>query len=130
MEKKKYSGGDLFEKTTQWKAVYRFAVDWPVMYDIDDEKDSNDPEPYATFATLARELQLDDDSSIRIPFKKAYIEEMKKPNYARYNTRHPWSQDGISRASSFVLYKELDDVYKALKEEYYVLIHKAERDID
>lgn len=131
MEKKKDCGGDLFEKNTQWKAVYRFAVDTGIMYDMNDQNVPNDSDkPYATFATIAHELQLDVNSSIRIPFKKAYIEEMNKENYARYNERYPWPKDGIINARSFALYIDLDNVYKALEEEYNNLIRQAEKAID
>lgn len=131
MKKKKDYGGDLFKKPTQWKAVYRFAVDIGIMYELNDQNVSNDSDkPYATFATFAQELQLDDNSSIRIPFKKAYIEEMKKDNYTRYNERYPWPKDGIKHASSFELYIDLDDVYKALEEEYNNQISQAEKVID
>lgn len=131
MKKKKDYGSDLFKKPTQWKAVYRFAVDIGIMYELNDQNVSNDSDkPYATFATFAQELQLDVNSSIRIPFKKAYIEEMKKDNYTRYNERYPWPKDGIKHASSFELYIDLDDVYKALEEEYNNLIRQAEKAID
>ncbi len=131
MEKKKDCGGDLFEKNTQWKAVYRFAVDTGIMYDMNDQNVPNDSDkPYATFATFAHELQFDVNSSIRIPFKKAYIEEMNKENYARYNERYPWPKDGIINARSFALYIDLDNVYKALEEEYNNLIRQAEKAID
>lgn len=121
----------MFKKPTQWKAVYRFAVDIGIMYELNDQNVSNDSDkPYATFATFAQELQLDVNSSIRIPFKKAYIEEMKKDNYTRYNERYPWPKDGIKHASSFELYIDLDDVYKALEEEYNNLIRQAEKAID
>ena len=129
MKKKKDCGDFLFEKPTQWKAVYRFAVDKTIMYDLDDQKFSNDSEPYGTFANFAHELQLDVNSSISIPFKKAYIEEMKKENYSRYNEPYPWSKDGINHARSFALYTELDDVYKALETEYWDLISQAEKAI-
>ena len=131
MKKKNDYGGDLFKRRTQWKAVYRFAVDIGILYDLNDQNVSNDSDkPYATFATFAHELQLDVNSSIRIPFKKAYIEEMKKENYTRYNERYPWPKDGIKHASSFELYIDLDDVYKALEEEYNNLIRQAEKAID
>lgn len=122
--------GYLFEKETQWKAVYRFAVDKTIMYDLDDPKVSNDSEPYATFANFAHDLQLDDHSSIRIPFKKVYIKEMKKESYARYNERYPWSYDGIKDERTFAFYGGMVDVYQALEKEYNDLISQSKKFID
>lgn len=131
MKREKKEGGYLFKKNTQWKAVYRFSIDKIIMYDLKNQNASTDSnKPYAFFANLAHELQLDDNSSIRIPFMKVYIEEMNKENYTRYNKRYPWSKDGINHASSFVLYTELEDVYIALKEEYNNLVSQAQKASD
>lgn len=128
METKTSCGENLFEKPTQWKAVYRFAVDNTIMNNIDDRKASNDTDkPYATFDKFAHELQLDDNSSIRIPFKKAYIKEMKKKNYARYNTHHPWSQDGLKYSRSLTFFSSLNLVYLELEKEYSKLISQAKK---
>lgn len=125
MNKQTDEGGYLFEKPTQWKAVYRFAVDKNIIYYLDDQKDSNDSKPYATFAKIAHDLQFDFDPLIRIPFKKTYIEEMKKPNYARFNDSFPWSIEGLDNlknTTSYLLYMELDSVYRELEKDYNDLI--------
>ena len=98
MEMKKEDGNYLFEKNTQWMAVYRFAVDSGIMYDMDDSNEPQDKSTpqYAVFEKFTHELQLDVESEIRIPFKKDYIKDLKKSNYIRYNTHHPWSKDGIT----------------------------------
>lgn len=132
MEQKKGNGGFLFEKPTQWIAVYRFAVDGGIMYDIDDPKGSQDlsnPQ-YAVFERFAQELQLDVNPPTRLPFTKNSIDSLSKKNYSLYNTCYPWSQDGIKDPRSFLLYTELDDVYKALENEYYKFIRQVERSYD
>lgn len=132
MEQKKVDGEYLFEKTTQWMAVYRLAVDIAIMYEINDPRepeDSTTPQ-YKYFENFSHELQLDVNPPIRMPFKKDYIKDMNKKNYARYNTRYPWSQDGISDPRSFALYADLEDVYKAIDEEYSKLVSQAEKTID
>ena len=127
MNSQREEGDFLFEKPTQWKAVYRFAFDKTIMYDIDDQKVPNDSEPYATFSNIAHELQLDVDSLIRIPFNKAYIEEMKKENYVRYNECYPWPTDGIKDPRSLFLYGRLESVYLALEKKYNNLISQKKR---
>ena len=122
MKQKKGDGSFLFEKSTQWIAVYRFAVDKGIMYDIEDPRapeDYSTPQ-YAVFEKFTQEL----------PFKKNYIDSIKKENYVRYNTRYPWSKDGITDPRSIVLYEELENVYKALEEEYYKLVSQTERFYD
>ena len=57
MEQKKEDGCYLFEKPTQWKAVYRFAIDIGIMYDKEDPnepKDKSTPQ-YAVFEKFAKE---------------------------------------------------------------------------
>ena len=132
MEQKKGNGGFLFEKPTQWIAVYRFAVDGGIMYDIDDPKGSQDlsAPQYAVFVRFAQELQLDVNPPTRLPFTKKSIDSLSKKNYSLYNTCYPWSQDGIKDPRSFLLYTELDDVYKALENEYYKFIRQVERSYD
>jgi len=132
MEQKKGDGGFLFKKSTQWIAVYRFAVDGGIMYDMDDPKEPQDKSApqYAFFEKFAQELQLDVNPPTRLPFTKNAIDSLNKPNYVRYNTCRPWSRDGIKDSRSFLLYTELDDVYKALEKEYYKLIRQVERSYD
>ena len=70
MEKKKHDGEYLFEKPTQWKAVYRFAVDIGIMYDVEapkEPKEKSTPQ-YAVFEKLAKELQLDVNPPCRMPW--------------------------------------------------------------
>ena len=132
MEKKKADGNYLFENNSQWMAVYRFAVDSEIMYKADDlrkPKDTSDPQ-YAAFANFAKELQLDENPPTRMPFTKNAIDSINsKPNYARFNTTHPWSHEGITDPRSLELFIELEDVYLALKEEYENLVSQAERAI-
>ena len=132
MEQKKEDGGYLFEKNMQWKAVYRFAVDIAIMYDVEDPRepeDSSTPQ-YKIFEDFAHELQFDVNPPTRLPFTKSSIDNLSKKNYVRYNIRYPWSQDGITDNRSFILYTELEDVYKALEEKFNDLVSQAERTID
>ena len=132
MELQNKDGDYIFEKPTQWIAVYRFAVDKGIMYDIDDPnapEDNSDPQ-YMIFENFAKELQLDVNPPIRLPFKKSAIDSINKKNYVRYNKRYPWSKEGIDNQRSLDLYKELVDVYRALEEVYYKNISQAERSND
>lgn len=133
MEKKKADGNYLFENNSQWMAVYRFAIDKSIMYEADDlrePKDTSTPQ-YAVFANFAQELQLDENPPTRMPFMKNAIDSINsKPNYARFNTSHPWSHEGITDPRSLALFIELDNVYLALEEENNNLISQAERGID
>lgn len=132
MEKKKEDGDYLFEKNTQWMAVYRFAIDIAIMYEIDDPRepeDSTTPQ-YKYFEDFAHELQLDVNPPTRLPFTKNAIDSINSnKSYVRYNTHYPWSQDGITDPRSFALYAELDDIYLALQEEYNNLIIQVERSL-
>lgn len=129
IEKKKHDGEYLFEKPTQWKAVYRFAVDSGIMYDMKSLKEPQDKSTpqYAVFEKLAKELQLDVNPPCRMPFTKNAIIDITKEYYIRYNTPYPWSYEGITDARSLQLYTELDDVYQALQEKYNKLLSQAER---
>ena len=129
MEKKKHDGEYLFEKPTQWKAVYRFAVDIGIMYDVEDPKEPKDKSTpqYAVFEKLAKELQLDVNPPCRMPFTKNAINDITKEYYIRYNTPYPWSYEGITDARSLQLFTELDDVYQALQEKYNKLLSQVER---
>ena len=120
MEKKKKDGNYLFGKNSLWKAVYRFAIDSEIMYDAEDPKkpqDTSSPQ-YTVFQNLAQELQLDDNTQIRIPFTKNAIDEITKKNYARYNAPYRWSYEGITDPRTAAFYMEMEDVYLALQEEY------------
>jgi len=129
MEKKKHDGEYLFEKPTQWKALYRFAVDIGIMYDVEDPKEPKDKSTpqYAVFEKLAKELQLDVNPPCRMPFTKNAINDITKEYYIRYNTPYPWSYEGITDARSLQLFTELDDVYQALQQKYNELLSQAER---
>lgn len=132
MKKKKADGKYLFKKDTQWKAVYRFAIDKSIMYELDDSrepKDSSTPQ-YALFEDFAHELHLDENPPTRLPFTKSAIENFSKDNYARYNVPYPWSYDGITDRRCLELYVDLDDVYIALEEEYDNRIRLAEMSTD
>lgn len=124
MKYKKKVGGYLFEKSTHWMAVYRFAVDIGIMYYRDDPHEPKDPATtqYKTFEQFAHELLLDVPQKVRIPFKRDYIENMSKDNYARYCTRHPWSMEGLKEASkSAQLFREMNIIYKVLEQSFYNL---------
>ena len=129
MKQKKHDGDYIFGKNTQWMAVYRFAVDSGIMYDLDDPKEPKDKSTpqYAGFEKFAHELQLDANPPTRLPFTKNAIDSINKNNYVRYNTCYPWSQDGITDPRSLALYTELDDVYRALQAEYNKLVFQEER---
>ena len=131
LELKNNEGIYLFENNTQWIAVYRFAVDSGIMYDVNDPeepKDKSTPQ-YAVFENFLHNLQLDIEPPIRIPFKKDYIDKLSKNTYVRYNTHHPWSKDGITDPRSSTLYKELEGVYLTLEKKYNKLVRQAEKNI-
>lgn len=133
MEWKKKKGGYLFEKNTQWKAVYRFAVDIGIMYDDDDPNfpENTETAQYKIFADFAHELKFDVTPPFRIPFGYNYIENLNKDSYSRYNKDHSfWSKDGLEgNQKGLALYKELDDVYKALEKEFYYSLRQATKSI-
>lgn len=134
MERKKGNGEYLFEKSTQWKAVYRFAVDIGITYDVEDPnvpKEKSVPQ-YAAFEKFAQEQKFHENPPTRLPFTKSAINDISKKNYARYNAPYPWSQDGLflEDKRSIVLYKELDDVYCALQIEYERVLSHAEKSYD
>ena len=121
MKLKDREGNFIFNKTSQWMAIYRFAVDSGIMYAPGDTREPENPETaqYKVFEDFSHELQLDVFPPTRIPFKRTYIEEMGKENYARYREPYPWSNNGIKHLKSFTLYTELDDVYRELEMEFY-----------
>lgn len=124
----KRDGAYLFKNNTQWIAVYRFAIDKGIMYDVDDPKtpeNFNEPQ-YAIFEKLVQELQLNENPSTRIPFTKNTINNLSKPTYNRYNKKYPWKGDDIKDSRSFLLYMEMENVYLALEKEYNSLISKKE----
>jgi hypothetical protein len=132
MEKKKADGNYLFQKNAQWKAVYRFAIDKSIMYELDDSKepkDSSTPQ-YALFEDFAHELHLDENPPTRLPFTKNAIDNISKDNFVRYNAPYPWSYEGITDPRSLELYVNMDDVYSALVEEYDNCIRQAEKSTD
>lgn len=132
MEKKKADGNYLFQKNAQWKAVYRFAIDKSIMYELDDSKepkDSSTPQ-YALFEDFAHELHLDEKPPTRLPFTKKAIDNISKDNFVRYNAPYPWSYEGITDPRSLELYVNMDDVYSALVEEYDNCIRQAEKSTD
>lgn len=129
--RKKKDGDFLFEKPTQWMAIYRFAVDKGIMYDMDDTnepKDKSTPQ-YAVFEKFAQELQFDVTPPTRIPFTKNAIDSINKKNYVRYNTHHPWPKEGMTDPRSLALYSELDDVYKLLEKEHDKFVYLVERSL-
>lgn len=132
MEKKKEDGDYLFEKPTQWMAVYRFAIDRGIMYDMEDPKEPKDKSTpqYAAFEKFTHELQLNVNPPTRLPFTKNAIDSINSnKSYVRYNTSYPWSKDGITDTRSFTLYTEMDDVYIALQIEYDDLVSQIERSL-
>ena len=135
MEQKKHDGEYLFQKNSQWKAVYRFCVDIGIMYNVDDPNAPQEPQdksksPYADFEMFAKELQLDENPPTRLPFAKSAINDITKPNYVRYNAPYPWSQDKIiDDPRSILLYTELENVYLELQEKYDNLVSQAEKSL-
>ena len=133
MKKERADGGYVFEKNSQWMAVYRFAIDIAIMYDVDDPnepKDTSTPQ-YKIFEDFANELQLDADPPTRLPFSKNAINSINSnKSYVRYNTHYPWSKDEITDPRKFAFYTEMEDVYLALEEEYNNLVSQVERTID
>lgn len=132
MSRKKEDGGYLFEKPTQWMAVYRFAIDRGIMYDMNDPNEPQDKSTpqYAVFEKFAQELQLNVNPPTRLPFTKNAIDCINSnKSYVRYNTNYPWSKDGITDTRSFTFYTEMEDIYMALQEEYDKLVSQAERSL-
>lgn len=119
MEVKKINGEYLFERNRQWMAVYRFAIDFDILYDKDDPRKPDDPSSaqYKMFELLAQELQLD-GGKIRIPFKRDYIEDISKDIYERYRKPYPWSMEGLKHLESFAFFEAMNEVYKELKKDY------------
>ncbi len=129
MEMKQDEDGEyIFNKNTQWIAVYRFAIDKGIMYDVDDPRTPNDPnEPqYTIFEKFVHELQLNENPSTRIPFTKNAINCISKDNYIRYNEKYPWPTDGLNDPRSLLLYAELEGVYQELKKDYNKLISQKQ----
>lgn len=120
MEVKEANGNYLFRKNRQWMAVYRFAIDFDILYDKDDPRKPENPSSaqYKMFELLAQEQGLDDEKTIRIPFKRDYIEDISKDNYERYRKPYPWSMDGLKHFDSFAFFEAMNEVYKELKQEY------------
>ena len=114
-------------------AVYRFADDIAIMYDVDDPnepKDTSTPQ-YKIFEDFAHELQLDVDPPTRLPFSKNAINSINSnKSYVRYNTRYPWSKDEITDPRQFAFYTEMEDVYLALEEGFNYFVRQAERTFD
>ncbi len=132
MEHKKHDGEYLFQKKSQWKAVYRFGVDIGIIYNVDNPNEPQDKSTpqYATFEKFAKELQLDENPPTRLPFTKSAINDITKPNYDRYNTPYPWSQDKIiDDPRSILLYTELENVYLELQEKYDNFVSQAEKSL-
>lgn len=128
MNLKRRNGNYLFEKNTHWIAVYRFAVDSGVMYDMGDKSEPQDKSQpqYTFFEKFARELQLDNDNFVRIPFMISSIDGLSKENYKRYRHKHPWSSEGLKeRSKSLTLYKELDSIYRALRKSFNDISNQA-----
>ena len=126
MKLKKENDEYLFENNSQWRAIYRFVVDFGIMYDMEDPREPQDKSTpqYTVFKNFAHELQFDSELLVRRPFRISYIDCMKKPMYAIYCKQHPWSAEGLKN-KSLILYKQMNDVYNALKQEYFNLIHKV-----
>lgn len=120
MKVKEANGNYLFRKNRQWMAVYRFAIDYDILYDKDDPRKPEDPSSaqYKMFELLAQEQGLDDEKTIRIPFKRDYIEDISKGIYERYRKPYPWSMDGLKHFDSFAFFEAMNEVYKELKQEY------------
>lgn len=134
MKREKHDGEYLFEKNTHWKAIYRFAVDSGIMYDLNDPKepqDKSDPQ-YAVFEKFAQDQKFHENPPTRLPFTKSAINDISKKNYVRYNSPYPWLKDGLysEDGRSIALYIELEDVYKALQEEYDKFVSQAEKSDD
>ncbi len=129
MERKKHDGEYLFNKPSLWMAVYRFAIDSSVMYELKDPKepkDSSTPQ-YKIFDDFAHELHLDVNPPTRLPFTKNAINSINSnKSYVRYNTCYPWSKDGIKDPRSFLFYTEMEDVYGALMEDFNNLVRQKE----
>ena len=127
MDLKRRKGGYLFDNDRHWMAVYRFAVDIAIMYDIEDEKTPQDPRTaqYKEFEDFAHELELDVNPPTRVPFKRKFIKDMKNSSYVRYCNPHPWLKDGLKDDRSITLCNELNEVYEAIDKYYNILIHKA-----
>lgn len=127
MSAKNDQGEFIFHKNKQWIAVYSYAIDYCLLIDevnfsklLNDECILNSPNVPDTkqknaFDRLTQELQLDQDSVVRIPFKHDI--DFSIDSYKRYSAPYPWPNDGL-KGIGFTFYKELQDVYIKLNEEY------------
>lgn len=127
MEAKNEQGEFLFHKNKQWIAVFSYAIDFYLL--IDDVEFSKlingkgflnstnvpDTKQKNAFNRLIQELQLDQDSAVRIPFKHDI--DLSIESYKRYSKPYPWPKDGL-KGTGLTSYKELQDVYIKLNEEY------------
>ena len=133
MEQKMRSGDYLFKKSPHWKAVYRFAVDLGIMYDVNDPNKPNEESApqYAVFEKFAHELQLDVNPPTRIPFTKNAIDNFSNELFARYNLPYPWPEDDIitNGKGNISFFIEMQDIYNALDEKYDELLSQAERSL-
>lgn len=128
MEINDKEGKLIFTRNTHWIAIYRFAVDLGLNYEIDDPKMPQDPSTLQCkeFDHLAKELQFDVNPPTRIPFTRNAIKDINKDSYKRYNAPFVWSLDGLKDTESgkilnskgYKLYKELWVVYKTLEKAY------------
>ena len=135
MWSKNEQGDFIFHKNKQWIAVYCFAVESYLLIDdvdfcdlLNDEgvmEKTNVPttKQKKAFDCLTQELQLDQESTVRIPFQHDI--DLSIETYKRYSKPYPWPKDGLQR-TGLTLYNELEVVYKKLNEEY----HTVEEEIN
>lgn len=132
MDLKKDDGDYLFNKGPKWIVPYRFAVDKKdIMYDKDALRKRQDfsGAQYEQFENLATELKLHDNSLIRIPFERGYINQITKPNYARFNQPWPWPSDGIENARTYSLLVDMNEIYKELQLAYKTFVEALKKQV-
>lgn len=124
---KNEQGDFIFNHNSQWIAIYCYAVDIYLLIDdtefynlINDEGVMEtsvvpDTKQKKAFDLLTQELQLDQESIVRIPFKHDI--DMSIETYKRYRSPHPWPKDGL-KGKSLSLYNELEEIYTRFDKEF------------
>ena len=127
MNLKNERGDYIFYKNTHWIAVYCYAVDFYLLVDDEDffysengkgvleQPNARVTTQYKAFNSFIHELQLDQETTTRLPFKRDI--DLSKLSYKPYRSPYPWPKDGLE-GKSLTLYTELDFIYKKLNDEF------------
>lgn len=119
----KNNQGDYIFRNPHWIAVYWYAVDFCLLTEnvvFNDKGDLEGPEnpdtaQYKAFKLYIKELQLDQESTARIPFRHDI--DFSKSSYKPYRTSYPWAKEGLD-GKALTLYNEMEGIYLKLNEEF------------